>query len=481
MRHRYTLLLTALLFISATGISAQESGNSWTLQRAVHYAVDHNISIQQGDVDRRLAALQLKQSQLAQLPSLVGGGALGKSYGRSINPTTNAFEDNGYNFTTLVGSSNVLLFGWFQQRNLITGNKLQARAAKAELDQLKNDVSLNVATGYLRILLAWEQMVIAQKQIDLTRSQLNSTARAAKAGVTPDLSVAQLEAQLATDSANMIISLSNTQAAVLELKAMLNLDLNAPFEVVPPTANSMSTLAVDKLEPEVVYAQAARNLGILRAGELRVKAAERYWWSARGAMLPRLTASADFGSSYVNIAQQRAITGYTEQQISNTYINMNGTDYPIYQRTPTYTTNPYLFTNQVSDNFRRVFALNLTVPLFNGWTANYGAQRAKLNIRSQELALNDAQVKLKQQVYKANTDVKNAAQIYNAARRSTEAAGRAFSFAQKRYNVGLNNTVEYLTILNTYYLAQSRLLSAKYDLLFKMKVIDYYTGQELVL
>lgn len=479
MHHKYTLLFIALF--SAHFVSAQDNKNSWNLQRSVRYALEHNISISQGDINRRLAALQWKQSQLAQLPSLTAGGSLGKSYGRSVDPTTNSFVDNNYNFTTVTGNSNVLLFGWFQQRNQITGNRLEMQAARADLDQLKNDVSLNVATGYLRILLAWEQMVISQKQIELSRSQLNSTSRAAKAGVTPDLSVAQLEAQLATDSANMIISLSNTQSALLELKALLNLDLNTPFEVVPPDANDLNTVSVEKLDPEQLYAQAAHNLGTIRAGKLRVKAAERYWWAARGAMLPRLTASADVGSSYVNIARNREITGYTQQPISGTYINMNGTDYPIYQNTPTYTTTPYLFSNQVSDNFRQIFALNLTVPIFNGWALNYNAQRSKLRIRSQELALDNSTIQLKQQVYRACNDVKNAGQTYTAARRASEAAGRAFSFAQKRYNVGLNNTVEYLTILNTYYNAQSKLLSAKYDLIFKMKVVDYYAGNELAL
>ena len=72
-------------------------------------------------------------------------------------------------------------------------------------------------------------------------------------------------------------------------------------------------------------------------------------------------------------------------------------------------------------------------------------------------------------------------QRYSAAEHSNSASQRALGFIQKRYSLGLATTIEYLSVQNNTYTSKSQMLSAKYDLLFKLKVIDYYMGKELKL
>lgn len=125
--------------------------------------------------------------------------------------------------------------------------------------------------------------------------------------------------------------------------------------------------------------------------------------------------------------------------------------------------------------------MNLTVPLFNGWQAQYNVKQARINMLTSELNKDQAELKLRQDIYKAYNDAKNSIQKYYAAERAAESAARALDFAQKRYDLGLTNTVEYLTTKNTSYTASSNLAKAKYDLIFKLKVIDYYLGKEIKL
>src|ERR1043165_971713 len=175
MLHR-TLSLILLLVLPGMAIASSEE-DIWTLERCVAYALDHNISIRQSVLNERLAALTLKQSRLSQLPNVNLNTGYGISYGRSIDPTTNQFVDGHYNFSSIGGQADVLIFGWFQKRNTVAKNDLAHQASQSDLDQLKDDVSLNVATGFLSALLAKEQIGVAQKQVDLSVQQLNQTGK----------------------------------------------------------------------------------------------------------------------------------------------------------------------------------------------------------------------------------------------------------------------------------------------------------------
>jgi outer membrane protein len=154
---------------------------------------------------------------------------------------------------------------------------------------------------------------------------------------------------------------------------------------------------------------------------------------------------------------------------------------PVYQPTFSYNTRQIPLGRQLDNNFRQTVSIGMNIPIFNGWQQQYNVRQSKINLQSQELDKYQAQLKLKQDVYKAYSDAKSAIQKYYAAQRAQDAAQRAYDFAEKRYSLGLTNTVEYLTTQNTQFVAESNLLSAKYDLIFKLKVIDYYLGKELKL
>lgn len=477
MHRFFKLVFLSILIVASYGSFAQDDGDVWTLQRCVQYALDHNISIQQNVLNQRLAKLTLQQSQLAQLPSANVTGSYGRSNGRSIDPTSNAFVDAGYNFASVSGSANVLLFGWFQQRNLISKNKWSLEAAKADIDQLKDDVSLNVATGFLRALLAQEQITVNAKQVELSKAQLQQTNRFAEVGRVPELNVAQLESQVATDSANLISAISNYNSSILDLKALLNLDFAQPFKLQAPDVKVDDQVKVSAMVPEEIYAEAQKHFGSIKGAQYRLTAAQKGWWAARGGLLPQLSVGAQLGTSYASTYQQLSYVpsgtvdtvGFTTagDYVVRPGVSAVGTDVP--------------FGKQLNNNFRQTVSLNLNIPLFNAWQAQYNTRQAKINIASQELNITQVELTLKQNVYKAYNDARSSIQKYYAALHAAEAAERAQDFAKKRYDLGLTSAVDYLITQNTQYSAEANLVSAKYDLIFKLKVIDYYLGKELKL
>ncbi len=480
MRFYLPVILTLLLLSNnASAQAVTSTDNVWSLQRCIQYAIDHNISIKQDSLTTKLAGYTLQQSKLQQLPTFSVNGSYGRSFGRSINPTTNQFIDASYNSASLSGNGSLLVFGWMQVRNTIARNRYMLDADLADLDQLRDDVSVNVATAFLTALLAKEQVNVTSNQVALTKVQLDQTRAFADAGRLPELNVAQLESQIATDSANLVNAIANYNAAVLDLKALLNLDFAVPFELQMPDVDAGDQLRLSVLEPEEVYKKAHMHFGSIKGSMLRVTAAEKGLAAAKGGLYPQLSVGYQIGtnwaSNYFSYQQTNELIGYSPVGITGR--SLDTVYQPIYK-----TLTPDVpFGTQFKDNFRQTVYVGLNIPIFNGWQAQYSVRQAKINLQQQRLNEFSAEVTLKQNVYKAHNNALNSIQKYYAAKRAESAAKRALDFAKKRYDLGLTSTVDLLVTQNQEFVAASNLISAKYDLIFKLKVIDYYMGKELKL
>ena len=475
----FKIYASAIVILISGAVRAQDS--LWTLQRTIKYAVDNNLDIKQSVLNERLARLQLLQSQLSQLPNASASADIGRSYGRSIDPTTNQFINQGYTFSGLSGNVDVLLFGWFQKRNTISQNKLLTKAATADVDQLKDNVSLNVATAFLRILMAREQIKVQENQLKFSLKQKEQTEYFVKAGRSPELDLAQMQAQVATDSSAYFSTIASYQQSLLDMKAIMNFEISAPYTAIAPDVNNIPLAELGTLDPEQVYLQAQDHFGSVRSSQLRIDAAQKSLAVYRGALYPQLSLAGQFGTNYSSTLKEITGAQFMQYTPNGQIVDVNGTAFNVQEPVYNLTTKTTPFGDQFSNNFRQTVALSLTIPLFNGWTSRTNVDRAKVDVQSKELTMQATKLKLKQDVYKAYYDAKVAVQKYYAAARADEASGRAYTYAQKRYELGLMNALELLTTQNNSLKATSDALSAKYDMLFKLKVIDYYLGKEIKL
>jgi len=475
-------LLLIVFFLHLWCASALAIPNSkWTLQACVQYALDHNIQIKQSELNKRLQSLTYQQSQLAQLPNFNTGTNYGRSYGRSVDPTSNQFVNGSYDFLNLSGNADVLLFGWFQKRSLIQKNKHLLSAASADYDQLKDDISLNIATGYLRYLLANEQLDIAQKQVDFSLKQYQQSISFEQAGRLTVLNVAQLHAQLANDSVAYIASFNEVNNAHIDLKVLMNLDFSEPFVLdIPSLAMNVSSLLTAK-DPQVIFEAALQHVGTIKSAQIKEQAAIKNLKFARSLLLPQFSLSAQFGSTYATSYKQIADVSVAGTSTTPYLVNINNVDYPVLTPKYNYTTAVIPFNTQVDNNFRQTIALSASIPLFNAFQSRTAVQQSKIAIQQQQLLVDAAQVKLKQDVYKAYQDAKQAIMKYTASAIAYQASESAFEIAKKRFDLGLINTVEYLNTQNAAFKANGTMLIAKYELLFKTKIIDYYLGNKIEL
>jgi outer membrane protein len=474
-------ILTAF-FLSLITISVFAQ-DKWDLQRCVNYAIANNISVKQADIQARIAGLTLKQSRLAQYPTLNASVSSGINSGRSISPTTNEFTTE----QLLQGSFNLQtganLFNWFSQRNTIAGNRLEAEAAAINIDRARNDISLNVAQFYLQTVVSQEQIRVAEVAILQTTQNLDNTRKRVEAGALPELNLAELEAQLARDSASWWTAVGTVTQNVLQLKALLALDAAVPFEVDLPPLERIPVLSLAELEPEAVFQLALTNFPQQKYDNTRIEAAKKFEKAAKGQMFPTLSIGGGLGSSYANntfVDVQNIVGGYGP---TTAKVNVGGVDYVV--QAPTVTSSLRTYKNpigtQLSDNFRQNVGLQLNIPVFNAGSSRIAWQRAKLNIASLELVRDQDLLTLKQNIYTAHNDAVVSTQKFMTGKKSVATAEKAYFFAQKRYEQGLLSTIDLLTNQNNLTRAKVELLLAQVDYVFRLKLLEFYKGQGLKL
>ncbi|HEY6504842.1 MAG TPA: TolC family protein [Chitinophagaceae bacterium] len=474
MKTRFVHLLFFLLIFTIA--SGQEK---WDLRRCVEYALQNNISVRQADVQAKIMTLTYDQSKLSQFPSVNFQNSAGYQFGRSIDPSTNQFTNQEILAANHSLNVNMDLFNWFSKRNSINANRLQAEAYTAGIEKAKNDVALNVANAYLQILLSNEQIKVSEVQVQQSAEQLNNVKKRVDAGALPELSQAEMEAQLANDSSNLITAQSNYTLSVLILKSVLNIPADTSFVVDIPPVDKIPVESLADLDPAAVYALAEKNMPQQKINDLNLLAAQKNAAAAKGIMYPSLTFFSGLDSRYSN-AQKLLGTGFAATTVPIGFVDVGGTNYTV--RSPAvlptgYTKNTYF--TQLGNNFSQSFGLGLSVPIFNGGSARTNWNKAKLNAVSVGLQKQSDALTLKQDIYQAHANAVAAMQKFNAAKKSVDTNEKAYGFALKRFEVGLLNSIDLITGQNNLFRAKINMLSAQYDYVFKMKLLEFYRGQGL--
>jgi len=486
MKYIYTLL-----FIGCTlGLVAQEPVQ-WDLKSCVEYAIEHNISVQQADVQARLAKLQADMAKSNQLPTLNGSTGMGLRLGRSIDPTTNGFTNTQFLYNNFGLQGGIQIFNAGKLRNTADATNYSWQASEADKLNTANDVSLSVATYYLQVLSAIEQSEIAKIQIGQTKEQLAATKKRVEVGLLPELNLLELETQLANDSSTYITAYSNVEQSKLQLKALLNLDASKPFDIKVQPVDQIKLQAFSDLQPDYVFNVAAQNLPSVKAAALRVKAAAKNQLAAKANFYPSLSFGYNLSSNFSNVftyINGANFAGYSTPNATTPFVTINNDKYyiqsPIY--TPTTASRNWSniwngWGNQINNNFGQSFGLQMSIPIFNANQSKIGYQQAKLNYRSANLQAESTQLKLKQDIYTAYTNAVVAFNKLIANQKAMASAEKTYQFATKRYDLGLLGTIELLNNQNNYLKAKVNYKAAQYEYVFRIKLLEFYKGEALSL
>jgi len=475
---RYIIYSVIICCCFAGSASAQKK---WNLRDCVEYAMANNLSVKQVDLQTRLAEIQSRQSRYSVFPNANFSAGPSFNNGRNQDPTSFNLITQSYVSTNMQLQTSVDIFNWFSKRNTIAANEWELLAAKANTDKAKNDIALTVANAYLQVLLAIEQQHIAEVQVQQSIAQLSNTRKMVDAGTLPELNAAEVEAQVARDSATYLTAKGAVEQNLLLLKSYMSIDAATPFEIDTPPADKIPVDPIGELQPDAVYALAMANMPQQKYNDFKLKAAQKNSAAARGLLYPTFSIWGSLGSGFNSRAQEIVSSSKINAPIGS--VTVNGTDYTVFPNQPftNYEYGKIGFFPQLNQNFRQAIGLTMSVPIFNGYSARANYQRSKVTIQNQELQKQIDDQKLKQDIYQAYNAAIIALEKFSASKKSWETSERTYNFAKKRYDVGMLGTFELITNQNNLFRAKLEYALNQFDYVFKMKVLEFYKGQGLKL
>lgn len=452
----FILLLPILCLLFFTSLRAQKI---WSLEDCIVYAYENNISIQQQALNTQYNDNLLKQSKINQLPNLNAGVNQNFLFGRSLDETTYRFTESQRTITSNVNvASSLTLFQGLQQRNTIQQNEFNLMASLQDLEKLKNNISMQLASGYLQILFNMEILEVAEIQHETTLQQVERTSKLVEAGSLARGSLFEIQAQAASEELNVIEAENALDISYLTLTQMLDLDSVGEFEIEIPefgdVAREPITLTIDE-----VYQEGLGVLPRIRSAELQVKSAEKGLNIAQGGRSPSLILRGSYGTGYSDARQ--LLVGLDPE------LNPVWEDYP--------------FWDQMKDNRNIAFTFGLNIPIFNKTMISTNISNSKLNVLNYELALETSKMDLYKSIQQAYADAKASRRAYLATETALVSMEESFKYTEEKYEVGLVNAVDYNIEKTRLTNTQSNLVQAKYDYIFKMKVLDFYRGIPIIL
>lgn len=446
--HYYLALLFSIFLLGTGSVMAQKV---WTLEECVNYAIQNNIQIKQSLLQTQTADINLLQSKLDFAPSANASSSLNYNWGRNIDPNTNVYSTNQTMSNNYGLNGRLELFGGLKKWNTYKKNELDYEVSIYQSEEMVDDISLRLAAAYLTILFNHELLAVTQQQILVTQSQVKRTSILVEAGTLPKGDLLEIQAQGATEETNVINAENSLALSYLDLKQLLDIPSSKVLEVERPDLSLSQGFEI--IPSEQVYANAVDIMPEIKASELRVQSAQRNVKIAQSLLYPSLSLNGGISSNYIDNQKQRL---------------------PADVVYPTGPTVP--FWDQIDLNTGEYLTLSLNIPIFNGYTARSGVKRAQVQSLNSSFDLQLRKNELRKKIEQKYHDAIASYKTYNASKISVESLGEAFKYTEEKFNIGMVNSLDYSMAKMKLTKAQSDLLRAKYDYIFKTKILDFYMG-----
>lgn len=419
----------------------------WSLEECINYAYANNLQIKRSQLNVEYNKNNYNQSKFNTLPNLNGGYGHSLNWG-GIDQLTNLRSNQNFQSANIGLSSELILFKGLQTLNDIQQKKYLFLQSKSDLDKAKNDIALAITNSYLQVLFARELAEVAGSKLEVTSKQTERTRKMVDVGNLAQGELYQIKAQEAIDKSSLVNATNNLGITYLNLAQLLDLDSLAGFEIQIP-----SNIEVEMRAPvediNLIYTKALENMPQINSAEYALKSSEKQLNAAKGQLSPSLTLNGQLSSYYSN------------QEYNNIPAESYGT--------------------QMNDNFQQQVSLGVSVPIFNRLAVKNNIDNAKLGVNDARLQLDIAKMGLYKEVQQAHADARAAMEKFNASIEAVASNEEAFKYTQQKYEVGLVNSVDFSIAQNNLIKAKSDMIQTKYEYIFKLKILDFYMGNPIVL
>jgi outer membrane protein len=445
MRKKTLLIFAACLFFTY----ARAQNRVWTFQQCLDTALQRNISLNQSRLSIDLSSITLEQSKANRFPNLSASARDGISFGRSVNPTTNQYVERTTNSSSFGVNTGVDLFNGFQISRTILQNKMNLDAVKTDMENVRNQVTLNITTAYLQLLFQYEILKSAKNQAEATVIQVDRTQKMVNAGKVPESNLYTIRSQQATDNLAVVNAQGQLDLAKVTLEQLMEIPVIDSFEVKIP--DLVEPLLLLNQTNQEIYAKALTVQPQIAGASIRTNSALMGIKISEGARYPSVSLNGGVNSNY-------SVTSRT------------GTGSSI---------NDSPFFPQLWNNLGESIGLNLSIPIYSNRQIKSNIERAKINALSAQLDEQNTRLQLRKTIEQSYTDLRNSIKKYEATKEQISAAELSYRNMERKYNVGMSTAIDYLIEKNNYFQAQSNSIQAKYDYIFKSKILDFYQGKPI--
>src|SRR6056297_461192 len=442
------ILATAIALLILNPLKAQEA---WSLRDCIKYAIDHNITVKRQELSAEIAEKNYFQSKMELLPNLNASGNHYYNSGKAINYDTYTYENQDFQGGSLSLTSEMEIFKGLTKYNNIKSNHFTFLAQLQNTEKAKNDITLNITTAYLQILLNKELVDNAKEQLQITLEQIDKTKKLVEIGNAAKGDLLQIQAQAAAEKAELINKQNNLKIAYLDLTQLLNLESVEGFEIEFPEIPDI-TEKTDKNSVANIYNNALEILPEIKSAEYQVKSSEKTLDASYGNLSPSIYIGYQYQSRYNELAQ-----------------NINDP------------TNHYPYMDQISDNASQAIYVALQIPIFNRWQNKTAINQAKINLADSKLNLDLQKQNVYKNIQQAQAQASAAQERYKANMESAQSMAEAFRYTEQKYEVGMVDIIEYKSAKNEYNIALSNVSQAKYEYIFRKKILEFYKGEQIEL
>ena len=434
---KFSLLI--LCFVVGLNGYAQKK---WNLQECVTHALENNISVRQTENSLLTNDQDIIAAKGNFLPALGLNGSQRLNLG-NVEVFDGNFVDRTFHSTSLSVNVSQTIFNGFRNTNIYRQSLINKEANEEEFNRIKDNVALNVVNSYLNVLLNKENLTIAQVQYNFSIEQLERVKALVSAGTQPQANVFDAEATLANDEQSLTVAQNSYTLALLSLSQVLQVPFDGfDVEIIDLEAPSELVMYSD-VRPILNYA--FENRSEIKVAQKNIESAELAREISKSGFYPTFSFSygLNAGANFSNLSNDNS------------------------------------FFQQINDNKGHSFSLNLNIPVFSRFQNKTALAKSSIQVENRKLALEQAKLDLESNIQRAFTDAKAALKTYSSTQKSVAARQLSFDNAQERYNIGALNALDLEQNRTQLVNAQSSLVRAKYDFIFKTKVLDFYLGKPL--
>ena len=436
--------------ILATMMSLSVSGQQkWTLQECIDYAMQNSITLKQAKLDKETAAETRKQSQAALFPSLTGTSNQNFGYrpwqASGMSTVTNGTVNNQvkktyYNGTYGINASWTVWNG-NQNHNQVKQNKLSEEQKELQVQEAINTIQEKIAQLYVQILYLNEAVNVNRQSLETSKKNEERGQEMVEVGKMSKADLAQLSAQRATDEYNLVETEAQLADYKLQLKQLLEITGDQPFDIAMPTASDEQALGEI---PSVinVYEQALLLRPEIKNSEVAVQSSDVQLKIARAGHLPTISMTGGVGTS----------------TSSN---NSNG------------------WGEQLKTNFDATAGIGISIPIFDQRKTKTAVNKAKIQHEKALLEQQDKQKKLYSAIEGFWLDAQSAQQRFRAATATVESEQLSYDLLSEQFNLGLKNVIQLMTGKTNLLDAQQKKLQSKYMTILNQQLLKFYQGESM--